>query len=64
MDVYFFGIDVAVGVSVKSTYNFDNVEVFVNGYYYGQVFGLLGSMYQEPTFDSKLPDGQVNKKQI
>lgn len=58
-DVYYFGFDTADGVSIKSTINFDIVEVFINGYYYGQVFGLLGSMYQEPTFDSKLPNGQV-----
>lgn len=32
----------------------------INGYYYGQVHGLLGSMYQEPKFDLKLPNGEVN----
>lgn len=60
-DIYFFGIDSAVGVSIKSTLQFDIVEVFINGYYYGQVVGLLGSMSQEPSFDFKLPDGNVNK---
>lgn len=32
----------------------------INGYYYGQVHGLLGSMNQEPKFDLKLPTGEVN----
>jgi len=36
------------------------VQVSINGYYYGQVHGLLGSMYQEPSFDLKLPNGEVN----
>lgn len=39
--------------------NFDIVKVLINGYYYGQVAGLLGSMNQEPIFDFKLPDGKV-----
>lgn len=34
--------------------------MFINGYYYGQVHGLLGSTHQEPTFDFKLPNGEVN----
>lgn len=64
MDVYFFGIDIGVGVSIKCTLDFNIVQIFINGYYYGQVHGLLGSMYQEPKFDLKLPSGKVkyNKK--
>lgn len=61
-DVYFFGIDAAVGVSVKCSIELDIVEVFVNGYHFGKVRGLMGSMYQEPTFDFKLPNGEVKKK--
>jgi len=59
-DVYFFGMDIAIGVSIKCTLDLSIVQVFINGYYYGQVHGLLGSMYQEPKFDLKLPNGEVN----
>jgi len=40
----------------------DIVELFINGYYYGRIHGLLGSMNQEPSFDFNLPDGEVKKK--
>jgi hypothetical protein len=58
-DVYFFGIDIAVGVSIKCTLDLNIVQVFINGFYYGQVHGLLGSTHQEPTFDFKLPNGEL-----
>lgn len=61
-ELNYFGIDLTVGISVKCTLNLDIVEASVNGYYYGQVNGLLGAVYQEPTFDFKLPDGKVKKK--
>uniref|UniRef100_A0A2H8TZF4 Apolipophorin n=1 Tax=Melanaphis sacchari TaxID=742174 RepID=A0A2H8TZF4_9HEMI len=59
-DVYYFGIDIAVGVSIKCTLDFNIIQIFINGYYYGQVRGLLGSMYQEPKFDFKLPNGELS----
>ncbi|XP_060861024.1 apolipophorins isoform X2 [Metopolophium dirhodum] len=58
-DVYFFGMDIAIGVSIKCTLDLSIVQVFINGYYYGQVHGLLGSMYQEPKYDLKLPNGEL-----
>lgn len=59
-DVNYFGIDSSVGVSIKCALNFDFIIVLINGYYHGQVFGLLGSMYQEPSLDFNLPNGKVN----
>ncbi|VVC28237.1 Vitellinogen, open beta-sheet,von Willebrand factor, type D domain,Lipid transport protein, N- [Cinara cedri] len=59
-DIYFYGIDASVGLNIKCSMEFDMIEVFINGYYYGNVFGLLGTMYQEPTFDLKLPNGQIS----
>ncbi|XP_026815483.1 apolipophorins [Rhopalosiphum maidis] len=59
-DVYYFEIDIAVGVSIKCTLDFNIIQVFINGYYYGQVRGLLGSMYQEPKFDFNLPNGELS----
>lgn len=63
-DVYYFGIDIAVGVSIKCTLDFNIIQVFINGYHYGHVFGLLGSMYQEPKFDFKLPNGELSKDMV
>lgn len=58
-DIYFFGIDAGVGFNIKCTMQLDSIKIFINGYHYGNVFGLLGTLYQEPTFDFKLPNGQV-----
>jgi len=53
-------MDIAIGISIKCSLDLSIVQVFINGYYYGQVHGLLGSMYQEPKYDLKLPNGEVN----
>lgn len=72
-DFAFFGIDFSFGVTIKCTLEFDIVEVCINGYYYGQVKGLLGAMYHEPTFDlipnisisdGIVLNGQVKKKKL
>lgn len=39
----------------------DIVHVFINGFYYDRVHGLMGSMNQEPMFDFNLPDGHVKR---
>lgn len=58
----FFGIDLTIGVNVKCTLNLNIVEIFVNGYFYSQVRGLLGTMCQEPTINYILPNGKVINK--
>lgn len=63
-DLYFFEMDAANGLIIKCSIQFDMITLFINGYYYGKVVGLLGTMNQEPTFDYKLPNGQVKKQTI
>lgn len=61
-DVYSFSIEIAVGVHIKCTLELEIIEVSINGFYFDRVYGLLGAMNQEPTFDFKQSDGKVKKK--
>ncbi|CAH1725498.1 unnamed protein product [Aphis gossypii] len=63
-DVFYFGIEISVGVSIKCTLDFNIIQVFINGYHYGHVFGLLGSMYQEPRYDFKLSNGELSEDMV
>lgn len=62
--MYSFGIEIAEGVRIQCTLELEIIEVSINGFYFGRVYGLLGAMNQEPTFDFKLSDGKVKKKLI